>query len=235
MKKILTIFILTAIVFSVSDAAMPMMKKAVKKAIAIKKLETKPVKKILKEGEEIPQMPEPEGLPRLGTIKPVPLVKPLPRAPMTFQKKTLLLLHPLEFGFSAGLLAGIPGAYAELRWNNPFTLEFASIKTGVMYADGKDTSGTERKHFLIFTDGVYRFVAASADNIGTYIGGGINYLAMTSGRVSGTVGGEVYLGLESKMSKGEYLYVEMGYGAVRTGFSPTYKGLGATVGFRAKI
>jgi hypothetical protein len=40
------------------------------------------------------------------------------------------------------------------------------------------------------------------------------------------------VGLDSRISKKEVLYVELGYGYLRTGFSPTYRGLNATIGYR---
>lgn len=142
---------------------------------------------------------------------------------------------PLELGISLGLIANIPGGYAELRWNRPLDLDPVGIKTGVAYADGKDANGVERRHALIFADGVWHLNPPGTDGVGTYIGGGLNYLVLTSGHISGAVAGEAYFGLESRMGKTEFLYAEFGFGAIRTGVSPSYKGLNATVGYQSKI
>ena len=159
----------------------------------------------------------------LKTAKPMPEKKNLPSA------------RPLEFGISLGLLANIPGACAELRWNQLFDNNNLSVKTGLMYADGNDANGFERKHALIFADGLWRLSQLEDNRVGIYIGGGLNYLVLTTGRVSGAVAGETYAGLDSKMGRNETLFVEMGFGAIRTGVSPSYKGLNAVLGYRNKI
>ncbi|MFA4966831.1 MAG: hypothetical protein WC624_01260 [Candidatus Margulisiibacteriota bacterium] len=154
--------------------------------------------------------------------------------PVLPEKKSVKYGYPLEFGFSLGLLANIPGGRLDLKWNDLFDSNL-SVKTGLMYADGKDADSIERKHALIFVDGLWRLVQPEDNRVGVYAGGGLNYLALTTGHVSGAVAGEIYAGLDSKMGKSETLYVEMGFGAIRTGFSPTYKGLNAFLGYRTKI
>ena len=54
--------------------------------------------------------------------------------------KTKVSGPSLELGYSAGLIAGIPGAKVELIWNRLFALKSLKAKTGVMYAQGEDSN-----------------------------------------------------------------------------------------------
>jgi hypothetical protein len=250
MRKVIALFI--ALIFILSNVAWtitPAQKKTAQRAAKLKKeqlkLEQKQLmlkKQLMKKEEELERLreerkpegvPEPEGLPRMGPpLKPMPM--PMgPKPPV--EKPRPRFVSPLEFGISLGLLANIPGAYLELRWHNPLDLDYVSAKTGVMYAQGKDSAGTERKHALLFVDGIYKMNPFAGEGVGTYIGGGLNYLVLTTGRVAGSIGAEAYLGLESRVGRAEVMYVELGYGAIRTGFSPSYKGLNATVGYRTRM
>lgn len=149
--------------------------------------------------------------------------------------KTKSLAPSLELGYSLGLIAGIPAAKVELIWNRLFSVKNLRAKSGVMYAQGEDANKTTRKNALIFLDGVWEIQPAEVGEVGTYLGGGINYLVYTSGRVSGISGGEVYFGLQNRYGKKEILYLELGYSAIRTGFSPAFKGVNATIGLRSNL
>lgn len=241
-KGIAFLVVLVFIISNIVLAVTPAEKKAVQRAAKLKKEQLKLKKELFKKEMQLEKLreevkpegvPEPEGLPRMGPpLKPMPM--PMgPKPPL--ERPRPRFVSPLEFGISLGLLANIPGAYLELRWHNPLDLDYISAKTGVMYAQGKDTAGTERKHALLFVDGIYKLNPFVGEGVGTYIGGGLNYLVLTTGRVAGSIGAEAYLGLESRVGRAEVMYVELGYGAIRTGFSPTYKGLNATVGYRTKV
>ena len=211
---------------------------AQKRAAQLKKKEVQLQEKIkmqelkLKKLREEEGEPEPGALPRL---KPLPPVAPpvMPLFPVPPPKREKPMLQPaLEAGLSLGFFANIPAVGAELRWHNLMEMERVSAKTGVIYAQGEDANKTNRRHVLLFLDGIYRLDSMAMRGAGTYVGAGVNYLVQTSGRVAGTWAGEVYVGLDSRISKKEVLYVELGYGYIRTGFSPTYRGLNATIGYR---
>jgi hypothetical protein len=157
------------------------------------------------------------------------------RKPYVSDFKAKKYYPPLEMGLSGGLLAGIPGGYLEFRWNGPLSMEQLSIKTGAAYAQGKDTDGVDRKHALLFADGILHALPLGSEGVDAYLGGGLNYLVKTSGQVSGAVAGEIYVGLDSRLDRGGSIYAELGWGAIRTGFSPTYKGLNVTLGIKGKI
>ena len=141
-------------------------------------------------------------------------------------------LPPIEYGLNAGLIASIPGIQAELRWNRFSHFKGVCLKTGLGYAQGDDSNKQTRKNFYLYSDLLYELTPPRSNGTGAYFGAGVNYLAYTTGRVSGTFGGQVYAGLQGFFLKHRVLYVEIGYGMLRTGFSPSFKGLTATVGVR---
>jgi len=144
---------------------------------------------------------------------------------------------PLDIAVSAGIHSGIGALMISQNWERPFNLKDIAVKTGVAYAQGKDQDRIERKNALVYVDGVYMLPISIINGFGNkpYIGGGLNYLVLTSGQKSGAVGGEGYLGIESHLPNWDKHYVELGYSAIRTGFSPCYKGLYFTVGYRRKM
>ncbi|MDD5382674.1 MAG: hypothetical protein PHH60_03355 [Candidatus Margulisbacteria bacterium] len=178
---------------------------------------------ILLTAAAVPPPPPPPLPPMIqaepSTITPLPPPKPIrPRSP--------------QFGLSLGVMAGIPGALAELRFFEPFDLPAISVRAGVGYAQGEDTDKILRKHALVEIDGIYRLHQQSLKGFRSYVGAGLNYDAYTTGRVSGTVGGEIFYGLESgEPGSGQY-FCEIGYGMIRTGFSPSYKSVSVLVGYK---
>ena len=212
------IAVLILFVFAIAGTALALTP-AQKRAAQLKKKEVQLQEKIkmqelkLKKLREEEGEPEPGALPRL---KPLPPVAPpvMPLFPVPPPKREKPMLQPaLEAGLSLGFFANIPAVGAELRWHNLMEMERVSAKTGVIYAQGEDANKTNRRHVLLFLDGIYR----------------LDSMAM---RGAGTWAGQVYVGLDSRISKREALYVELGYGYLRTGFSPTYRGLNASIGYR---
>ncbi|MFA4906000.1 MAG: hypothetical protein WC645_05805 [Candidatus Margulisiibacteriota bacterium] len=232
MRKILTLALLLVFIFAGDGLALT---PAQKRAALQKKVKMQELKlKVLQEKDE--GNPEPGGMPRM--MPPMMPMSPgkgmmVPPAAAAKPKPEKLRTQPaLEAGLSFGFLANIPAAVIDLRWHNIMEWERVSARTGVIYAQGEDTNRTLRKHALLFLDGIYRLDSMAMRGAGTYAGAGLNYLVYTSGRVSGTWAGQVYVGLDSRISKREVLYVELGYGYIRTGFSPTYRGLNAAIGYR---
>ena len=165
--------------------------------------------------DEAPARPRP-GMP-----------KPQPLRPRSKARR----MHSPQFGLSAGYLAGIMGAVGEIRYHNPFEMLSTSLRLGAGYAQGDDSAGTARRHALIIVDGIYRLNPPQAKGMRNYFGGGINYLAYTTGQTSGTLGGQVFYGVEANAGEGQ-IYGEVGYGVIRTGFSPNQTGMNVQVGYK---
>jgi hypothetical protein len=175
--------------------------------------------------------PPPPGPPIIppGHIRlmPPPPPKPLPRP----RPKVLKPRSP-QVGLSAGYIGSIPGARAELKFLEPFDLVSTSIRIGAGYAEGEDSDGTLRKHALIILDGMYHLNPPQTRGIRSYIGLGINYDAYTSGQVSGDLGGSAFYGIEGGPVNGLQMFFEIGYGTIRTGFSPDNTGVTALLGIK---
>lgn len=132
-----------------------------------------------------------------------------------------------DFGLMAGWFAGLPALTGELRFHKFLDIDAAAAKLGVRYAQGDDTNKVMRKYALVFADGAMDLNAGPGPIL--YAAGGVNYLAYTTGKKQGSVGAEAYLGVRDGG-----LYAEAGYGAIRTGFDPTVKGLILSAGFKQR-
>lgn len=188
--------------------------------------------------EELPPEgpgPEPGGLPRFesvpGKAQPAKLA-PGPRP----ERKIMVRKEPrMEFGISAGLLAGISGVLAEIRWNEPFDLPRIGLKYGAAYAQGEDINGTTRKHALLFLDAQISLAPRWSGSFRPYLGAGLNYDAYTTGRKSGGSAAQYYLGLEADLNPGSALYLELGCGGIKADFFPDYEGTQALLGYRSGL
>ncbi|NQT30169.1 MAG: hypothetical protein HQ596_06330 [Candidatus Saganbacteria bacterium] len=172
----------------------------------------------------------------LGLIAPPPMVKPLrPKPPLPPGKKPLppkAQLRGPRVAVSVGYLAGMIAAQGELRYFEPFGLTQITSQIGAAYAQGEDSDKVLRKHALIILGGAYNLNPPKTSGLRSYIGVAANYDAYTTGKVSGTFGGEAYYGLEGGAPKGGKTFFEVGYGTIRTGFSPDYTGVIARLGYK---
>ena len=131
-----------------------------------------------------------------------------------------------EVGLSAGLFAGIPSAAADIWFHRFIGINGTGLKTGFRYAQGNDPNNIMRKNALIFADGTINL--NSGPDAVFYLAGGLNYLAYTTGATSGTIGEELYLGVQEGT-----IYAEAGYSEIHTGFSPSTKGIILNMGLKS--
>jgi len=167
-------------------------------------------------------------VPRLAApiVRPIILNQAVP--PFRLRPVAVAAVKPYqgpEVGLAAGLFANIPSAAGEIRFHKVLGLDGTAVKAGLRFAEGKDANEVTRKNALIFADGIFNLNKGPARSF--IWAGGSNYLAYTTGQTNGTVGGEVYLGVQ----EGSF-YAEAGYAAIRTGFSPSYKGIDLNLGFK---
>ncbi len=158
-----------------------------------------------------------------GQVKPV--LKPQPRP------KPLRPRSP-QFGLSAGYISGIPGILGEVRFFEPLDLISTSLRVGAAYAQGEDSDGDMRKHALIVLDGIYHLTPFQTKGIRSYFGLGLNYDAYTTGKKTGSLGGGAFYGVEGGGLHSGQIFFEIGYGTIRTGFSPNYMGITALLGYK---
>ncbi len=145
--------------------------------------------------------------------------------PTTFQPR-----FKFEMGSIAGVLAGATGGSGEIRFPLHFIFGPAtsSLRLALGYAQSEDSS---RRYIPLQLDGVLNFPPGAITGVENYLGAGLNYVLLTSGGVSGTIGGEVFYGVESDGFGGK-LFGEMGYAILRTGFSASHRGVSVLIGYR---
>jgi hypothetical protein len=135
-----------------------------------------------------------------------------------------------EIGGVAGLFAAATGLSGEVRFPLPYILGPATsslrISGGLMQSE--DTS---RRYAPVQIDGILNFPAGWFTGVENYLGAGLNYVVLTTGRKPGTIGGEIFYGVSSEGFGGK-VFGEMGWGILRTGFSPSHKGTIVLIGYR---
>jgi hypothetical protein len=218
-----------------SKAAGRLRKQALRKEIRLLKYKIKLLEEELAIKEE-----EPPKLPDEIKAKLAPLPKTAPglkkKPPMELKAlKKKMKIPKTEIGFSFGYNAGIPVIFGEIREHNPFQLQGVSFRFAVGYSQGPDKDDRLRKHALIFGDVIYRLTPLFSPGIKTYLGGGLNYNVYTTGKKIGSSGYNLFLGFEGNIRRWKKVYLEVGYGSIRTGFSPDYNGHRLTLGYRTYI
>ena len=138
-----------------------------------------------------------------------------------------------EVGGSTGFFAGTTAFLGEIRV--PLRLIFGPATTAVRLATGlAQNNEGDRRLVPVNLDLIFNFPPGWFTGVENYIGAGLNYVALTTGRKQGTVGGEAFYGIVSD-GFGGIVYGEVGYAIMRTGFSPSYKGATVLVGYRKAL
>lgn len=106
-------------------------------------------------------------------------------------------------------------------------------KLGLGYTTGKDTNDKDWRSVPIFVDGLIMIPADVLGGIESYLGGGINYVVTRSGSKAGTIGGQIYYGIQGDIGLGGKTFAQVGYTILRSGSTaPVYstKGLSVEIG-----
>lgn len=138
-----------------------------------------------------------------------------------------------EIGSSTGLFGGATILMGEARF--PLRLVFGPATTSFRISTGlAQNKEMDRRYVPLNADVIFSLPPGWLSGVGNYLGGGLNYLILTTGGTSGTIGGEVFYGVESDGFGGR-VFGEVGYGILRTGFTASHKGTTVMVGYRRKI
>ncbi|MFA5114316.1 MAG: hypothetical protein WC529_08505 [Candidatus Margulisiibacteriota bacterium] len=138
-----------------------------------------------------------------------------------------------EVGGYGGFFAGTTAFFGELRV--PFRFIFGPATTSLRLSAGLAQSReTDRRFLPVNGDLMFNFPPGWFTGVENYLAVGLNYVAMTTGRKAGTVGGQVSYGIVSD-GFGGIVFGELGYAILRTGFSPSHKGASVLVGYRKAL
>lgn len=135
-----------------------------------------------------------------------------------------------EVGLHGGVFAGTTGFFAGARV--PLGIVLGPAVTAARLSSGlAQTMDTGRRYVPVCLDLIFNFPPGWFSGVENYLGGGLNYTALTTGRTQGTFGGELFYGIQSE-GFGGIVFGELGFAILRTGFSPSNSGLIVAVGFR---
>ena len=153
-------------------------------------------------------------------------IEEIPDQPEVYDQKRFRF----KIGGTAGLFSASTGAFGEIRFSLPYI--FGPATTSVRLAGGlAQSDDTSRRYAPIMLDWIFNLPAGWFTGVENYAGMGLNYVVITSGRVPGSIGGQFFYGVQSRGFGGK-LFGEMGYGVLRTGFTPDHKGTTVLFGYR---
>lgn len=138
-----------------------------------------------------------------------------------------------EVGATYGFFAGMTSLLAEVRVPlrmivGPTTVNLRLV-TGL--TQGRDDG---RRFFPVNFDLIFNFPPGWFTGVENYLGCGLNSTALTTGLKSETLGGELCYGVESE-GFGGTVFGELGFAIIRTGFTPSYKGMSVLLGYRLTL
>lgn len=135
-----------------------------------------------------------------------------------------------EVGGLVGIFSGATAYLAETRL--PLRVVLGPAVTSVRLASGLVQSQDPDRRFIpLDLDLIFNFPPGLLTGVENYLGAGLNYVVLTTGRTQGAVGGEVFYGVQSE-GFGGVVFGEMGYAILRTGFSPSQRGISVLFGYR---
>lgn len=190
-------------------------------------------------------------------LYPKPKRKPALASPPTFEaaaakRSTLLTLEAEDFlyyppetkelkpsafkrsvGVNGGFFGGATAFLGEARV--PLRMVFGPALTSLRISAGLAQSrDTGTRYYPANLDLLFNFPPGWFTGTDNYIGFGLNYVVSTTMGKPGTVGGELFYGVESE-GFGGTVFGEVGYAILRTGFSPSHKGGTVLVGLRKTL
>lgn len=135
-----------------------------------------------------------------------------------------------EAGLQGGVFAGTTGFFAGAR--APLGIVLGPAVTTLRLSCGlAQTMDTGRRYVPVCLDLIFNFPPGWFSGVENYLGGGLNYTVLTTGRQQGTFGGELFYGIQSE-GFGGIVFGELGFAILRSGSAPSNSGLIVMVGFR---
>ncbi len=175
--------------------------------------------------------PKPAPQPKVFVPKVIPFTEAITEeVSVKEEEKKIKTVSRYEIGAVYGFFAGATAFLLEARF--PVGLVLGPATTSFRISSGlAQSSDASRRYVPLNLDAVFNFPPGWFTGVDNYIGAGLNYVVLTSDQKSGTVGGEIFYGVASEGFDG-IIFGEIGYAYLRTGFSPSHRGLSCLVGFR---
>lgn len=194
------------------------------------------IKTNLKLRELLPKKSGPKSSTRQGTTESSVSFEAGPEEPLNALPEIELKPRSrfrYEVGATYGFFAGMTSLLGEVRVPlrtviGPTTVNLRLV-TGL--AQGRDDG---RRFIPVNVDLIFNFPPGWFTGVENYLGCGLNYTALTTGQKSGTLGGELCYGVESE-GFGGTVFGELGFAFIRTGFTPSYKGMSVLIGYRLTL
>ncbi|MFA6431042.1 MAG: hypothetical protein WCV91_01455, partial [Candidatus Margulisiibacteriota bacterium] len=119
----------------------------------------------------------------------------------------------IEIGLDYGYYSGITGVLGEIRAPFKFIVGPAVVSSRITAGLLQNKSGF--RYAPVGFDIIINYPPGWITPAESYIGAGLNYPVLTSGRQTGKVGGAVFYGVEGE-GFGGTIYCELGYGILRS-------------------
>lgn len=147
------------------------------------------------------------------------------------EKKSIAKKLPFTITLAGGMFSGAMGINAGLIFPQRFPKigpSSSALRISGGYAQNLEEG---RKYLPIAVDEIFNFPAGWLTSEDNYVGAGINYTALTSGRKAGTFGWEMFYGIVSEGFGGD-IFGELGYGVLRSGIGAQQEGICLLVGYK---
>jgi hypothetical protein len=180
-----------------------------------------------------PAQPKPQTLAKqLPVAATVPSLEAGPEESLTREAVKIKRLGiSYDAGLHGGVFAGTGGFFAGARVPLGFVL--GPAVTALRLSAGlTQTMSSDRRYLPVSLDLVFNFPPGVFSGVENYLGGGLNYTVLATGRKQGTVGGQLFYGVQSD-GFGGIVFGELGFAILRSGSFPSNSGLIVMAGFRA--
>ncbi|NQT30114.1 MAG: hypothetical protein HQ596_06055 [Candidatus Saganbacteria bacterium] len=139
----------------------------------------------------------------------------------------------IEIGATVGIFANSTSFFPEIRLPLSYIVgpALSSLRISGGIAQSMDT---QRRYVPLSVDFILNYPPGWFSGVENYLGVGVNFVVLTTGWKTGSLGGEVFYGIDSSGFGGK-IFGELGYGFLNSGAFPSQRGATLLIGYRRKI
>jgi hypothetical protein len=176
--------------------------------------------------------PKPVFIPTVATPEVITEEAASPEAEEEITVERYKRFH-FEAGGAAGFFGGVTAYLAEARL--PLKIILGPTTTSLRFSAGlAQNRDASHRYAPLNLDLLFNFPPGWFTGTNNYIGAGLNYIWLTTGRVAGGMGAELIYGVESD-GFGGIVFGELGYATIHPGNSPDNTGITALFGYRQSL